>query len=47
MLMTTCRVSFEAEAGAVGQTTDFREGNRRLEWCLKKVRLILISVFGL
>lgn len=24
------------EAGAVGQTTDFKEGSRRLEWNLKK-----------
>jgi len=46
MLMTQCRVSFELEAGAVGQTTDFKEGNRRLEWCFKKVRIILISVLG-
>ncbi|ONK75641.1 uncharacterized protein A4U43_C03F19010 [Asparagus officinalis] len=33
----TTRVSFELEAGAVGQTTDFKEANRRLEWCLKKI----------
>lgn len=33
----TTRVSFELEAGAVGQTTDFKEGNRKLEWCLKKI----------
>ena len=31
-----CRASFELEAGAVGQTTDFKEGSRRLEWNLKK-----------
>lgn len=30
------RVSFELEPGAVGQTTDFKESNRRLEWSLKK-----------
>lgn len=30
------RASFELEAGAVGQTTDFKEGSRRLEWNLKK-----------
>lgn len=33
------RASFELEAGAVGQTTDFKEGSKRLEWCLKKARL--------
>lgn len=33
----TTRVSFELEPGAVGQTTDFRESNRRLEWSLKKI----------
>uniref|UniRef100_R7WGA3 MHD domain-containing protein n=1 Tax=Aegilops tauschii TaxID=37682 RepID=R7WGA3_AEGTA len=32
----TMRASFELEAGAVGQTTDFKEGTRRLEWNLKK-----------
>ncbi|RLN35800.1 hypothetical protein C2845_PM03G13080 [Panicum miliaceum] len=32
----TMRASFELEAGAVGQTTDFKEGSRRLEWNLKK-----------
>lgn len=34
------RVSFELEPGAGGQTTDFKEGMKRLEWCLKKARLI-------
>ncbi|PHT50949.1 AP-4 complex subunit mu [Capsicum baccatum] len=33
----TSRVSFELEPGAVGQTTDFKESNKRLEWSLKKV----------
>ncbi|KAM0950890.1 putative clathrin adaptor, mu subunit, Longin-like domain superfamily [Dioscorea sansibarensis] len=33
----TTRVSFELEAGAVGQTTDFKEGSRKFEWCLKKI----------
>ncbi|KAK7301111.1 hypothetical protein RJT34_11972 [Clitoria ternatea] len=33
----TTRVSFELEPGAVGQTTDFREANKRLEWTLKKI----------
>lgn len=33
----TSRVSFELEAGAVGQTTDFKESNKRLEWGVKKV----------
>ena len=30
------RASFELEPGAIGQTTDFKEANRRLEWSLKK-----------
>ncbi|THU53111.1 hypothetical protein C4D60_Mb10t10980 [Musa balbisiana] len=34
----TARVSFELESGAVGQTADFKEGAKRLEWCLKKAR---------
>ncbi|KAI4337605.1 hypothetical protein L6164_016000 [Bauhinia variegata] len=33
----TTRVSFELEPGAVGQSTDFKEANRRLEWSLKKI----------
>ncbi|TKY56327.1 AP-4 complex subunit mu [Spatholobus suberectus] len=33
----TSRVSFELEPGAVGQTTDFKEANKRLEWNLKKI----------
>nr|APA20233.1 clathrin adaptor complexes medium subunit family protein [Populus tomentosa] len=33
----TTRVNFELEPGAVGQTTDFKEANRRLEWGLKKI----------
>ncbi|KAL1823522.1 AP-4 complex subunit mu isoform X2 [Daucus carota subsp. sativus] len=33
----TTRVSFELEPGAVGQTTDFKESNKRLEWNLKKI----------
>ncbi|KAK6939429.1 Mu homology domain, partial [Dillenia turbinata] len=32
----TTRVSFELEPGTVGNTTDFKEANRRLEWGLKK-----------
>lgn len=40
------RVSFELEPGAVGQTTDFKESNKRLEWNLKKVMLVIsIQVF--
>lgn len=35
------RVSFELEPGAVGQTTDFKESNKRLEWNLKKVMPIV------
>lgn len=37
------RASFELEPGAVGQTTDFKEANKRLEWKLKKA---LISYHG-
>ncbi|KAK8969397.1 hypothetical protein KSP40_PGU012872 [Platanthera guangdongensis] len=33
----TTRVSFELEAGAVGQASDFKETNKRLEWCLNKI----------
>ncbi|KAF5455873.1 hypothetical protein F2P56_025405 [Juglans regia] len=33
----TTRVSFELEPGAVGNTTDFKEANKRLEWSLKKI----------
>ncbi|CAL9093167.1 unnamed protein product [Musa acuminata var. zebrina] len=36
-------VSFELESGAVGQTADFKEGARRLEWCLKKAGFSSIS----
>ncbi|KAJ7965807.1 Carbonic anhydrase [Quillaja saponaria] len=32
----TTRASFELEPGAVGQTTDFKEAKKRLEWSLKK-----------
>ncbi|XP_019175241.1 PREDICTED: AP-4 complex subunit mu-like isoform X2 [Ipomoea nil] len=33
----TSRVGFELEPAAVGQTTDFKESNKRLEWYLKKI----------
>lgn len=33
----TSRVSFELEPGSVGQTTDFKESNKKLEWNLKKI----------
>ncbi|XP_050376677.1 AP-4 complex subunit mu [Argentina anserina] len=33
----TTRASFELEPGAIGQTTDFKEPNKRLEWGLKKI----------
>ncbi|KAL5705875.1 AP-4 complex subunit mu [Ranunculus cassubicifolius] len=33
----TSRVSFELEPGAVGNTTDFKEANKKLEWSLKKI----------
>ncbi|PON63481.1 Clathrin adaptor, mu subunit [Parasponia andersonii] len=39
----TMRASFELEPGAVGQTTDFKEANKRLEWNLKKA---IISYHG-
>lgn len=36
-LMKSYRVSFELESGAVGQVTDFKEPNKKIEWGLKKV----------
>ncbi|CAN0873421.1 AP-4 complex subunit mu [Linum grandiflorum] len=33
----TARATFELEPGAVGQTTDFKESTKKLEWGLKKV----------
>ncbi|KAF3446357.1 hypothetical protein FNV43_RR11536 [Rhamnella rubrinervis] len=33
----TTRVSFELEPGAAGNTTDFKEANKKLEWGLKKI----------
>lgn len=33
------RVNFELEPGAVGNTTDFNEANKRIEWGLKKARI--------
>lgn len=33
-------MSYELEPGAVGQTTDFKEANKRLEWSLKKVKFL-------
>ena len=38
-IFTIFRVSFELEPGAVGNTTDFKEANKRLEWGLKKARI--------
>ena len=35
------RVSFELEPGAVGQMTDFKESNKKLEWNLKKAIFLL------
>ncbi|GFZ10267.1 clathrin adaptor complexes medium subunit family protein [Actinidia rufa] len=37
------RVSFELEPGVVGQMTDFKESNKRLEWGLKKAMLLLMG----
>ncbi|KAL3699168.1 hypothetical protein R1sor_017190 [Riccia sorocarpa] len=34
---TTSRVSFELEAGATGQSTDFKETNKTIEWSLRKI----------
>nr|GEV87566.1 AP-4 complex subunit mu [Tanacetum cinerariifolium] len=31
------KVSFELEPGAVGQVTDFKEQNKKVEWGLKKI----------
>lgn len=36
------RASFELELGASGQSTDFKEGNKTMEWTLRKV-----GVFGI
>uniref|UniRef100_A0A2C9WEA9 MHD domain-containing protein n=1 Tax=Manihot esculenta TaxID=3983 RepID=A0A2C9WEA9_MANES len=33
----TARATYELEPGAIGQTTDFKEANKRLEWGLKKI----------
>ncbi|WCJ24730.1 AP-4 complex subunit mu [Euphorbia peplus] len=33
----TTRATFETEPGAIGQTTDFKEANKKLEWGLKKI----------
>lgn len=35
------RASFELEPGALGQTTDFKEANKRLEWGLKKAKFLI------
>ncbi|XP_028100933.1 AP-4 complex subunit mu-like isoform X4 [Camellia sinensis] len=35
--MYTSRVSFELEPEAFGQTTDFKESNKKIEWSLKKI----------
>jgi hypothetical protein len=42
VIWNCCRVSFELEPGATGQTTDFREANKKLEWSLKKVIFLII-----
>ncbi|XP_006841205.3 AP-4 complex subunit mu [Amborella trichopoda] len=33
----TARVSFELDPGAVGNTTDFKESTKKLEWSLRKI----------
>lgn len=37
------RASFELELGASGQSTDFKEGNKTMEWTLKKVGVLKID----
>lgn len=37
------RVSFEMEPGAVGQSTDFKEANKTIEWSCRKVYDFLSS----
>jgi AP-4 complex subunit mu-1 len=37
MPKTTTRVSFVLEEGAVGQTTDFKESTKVMEWCCRKI----------
>ncbi|KAJ9542924.1 hypothetical protein OSB04_029430 [Centaurea solstitialis] len=39
----TSRISFEMESGAVGQVTDFKESNKKLEWGLKKAISLLLT----
>ena len=36
--MVFFRAGFELEPGAIGQRTDFKEANKKLEWGLKKVK---------
>lgn len=44
--MIFLRVSFELEPGAVGNTTDFKEASKKLDWGLKKVHFVsVISIF--
>lgn len=38
-LLLLHRVSFALEPGAVGQRTDFKEANKKLEWGLKKAMI--------
>lgn len=40
------RVSFELEPGSVGQVTDFKESNKRLEWGLKKAMFLLNALMS-
>ncbi|KAF7830005.1 AP-4 complex subunit mu-like [Senna tora] len=37
----TTRVNFDLEPGAVGQTTDFKDANKKLEWSLKKAIFLI------
>lgn len=35
------------EPGALGQTTDFKEANKRLEWGLKKAKFLIDALMEL
>eukprot|EP00850_Spirogloea_muscicola_P012770 SM000084S23106 [mRNA] locus=s84:133800:135919:- [translate_table: standard] len=37
LLLTNARVSFEMEAASVGQSTDYKEATKSMEWMLKKI----------
>lgn len=41
------RASFELEAGAAGQKTDFKESSKMLEWNLKKASVESLTWFAI